>query len=195
MTLRRVCVFCGSRSGDRPQYEAAARELGALLVQRGIGLVFGGGSVGLMGVVADAVMEAGGEAIGVIPAELEAREVGHHGLTELRVVDSMHERKAAMANLADAFVALPGGVGTLEELAEALTWNVLGIHGKPCGLLDVEGYWKELVACLDGMVSSGFLDEASRGFLVSARQPTELLDALAAWHPVPVQAWLRGEGF
>lgn len=195
MTLRRVCVFCGSRNGDDPAYVAAARELGAELTRRGIGLVFGGGGVGLMGQVADAVLSAGGEVIGVIPRELVEREVGHNGCTELRVVESMHERKATMAALADAFVAQPGGIGTLEEIAEAITWNQLGIHAKPCGLLDVGGYWGPLRETLDRFVERGFLDGAARGFLLSAEDPAELLDRLERWEPVPVTRWRRGEGF
>ncbi|RKY19958.1 MAG: TIGR00730 family Rossman fold protein [Planctomycetota bacterium] len=193
MTLQRVCVFCGSRPGKDPRFQAAARELGAELVRRDLGLVFGGGSVGLMGVVADTVMEAGGEVIGVIPRELVDREVGHHELTELRIVDSMHERKHTMASLAEAFVAMPGGIGTLEELAEALTWNQLGIHAKPCGLLDVAGYWEPLRTLYGGFVEHGFLDEQALRFLVAEERPAALLDALASWDPVPVKRW-KGPG-
>src|SRR5579871_639763 len=148
-TLRRVCVFCGSSSGLRSSYAEAARRLGWTLAGHKVGLVYGGGKVGLMGTVADAVLERGGEAIGVIPQPLVAREIAHPGLTELRIVSSMHERKALMADLSDAFIALPGGYGTLEEFAEALTWSQLGIHKKPCGLLNVAGYYDNLIAFLD----------------------------------------------
>jgi len=143
-SLRRLCVFCGSASGVRPEYEAAARELGTVLAGRGVGVVYGGASVGLMGVVADSALAAGGEVIGIIPQALVDREVAHAGLSELHVVGSMHERKALMAELSDAFVALPGGMGTLEELFEVFTWRQLGLHAKPIALLDVAGYWAGL---------------------------------------------------
>lgn len=195
MELRRVCVFCGSRPGDAPVFTETAAALGRELVDRGLGLVFGGGSVGLMGTVADAVLEAGGEVVGVIPRELWDREVGHADCTELHVVDSMHERKALMASLSDAFIAQPGGIGTLEELAEAVTWNQLGIHAKPVGLLDVDGFWDPLVATFDRFVERGFLEQAARGFVLSDTAPGPLLDALAAWEPVPVQGWKAGSGF
>ena len=177
-TVRRVCVYCGSRPGVRPAYAEAAAALGAGLAERGVGLVTGGGSVGLMGVVADAALAAGGEAVGVIPRALAEREVGHASLTRLEVVGSMHERKARMASLADAFVALPGGLGTLEEIAEALTWAQLGIHAKPCGLLDVDGYYRPLVGFLDHAVSQGFVRPEHRAALVVASEPDALLDAL-----------------
>lgn len=176
--LRRVCVYCGSRPGRRPAYADAARRLGTLLAEAGVGLVTGGGKVGLMGVVADAVLDAGGEAVGVIPQALLDREVGHEGLTDLYVVRTMHERKAAMAELADAFVALPGGLGTLEEIAEALTWAQLGIHTKPCGLLDVDGYYTPLVRFLDHTVDQGFVHAEHRAALVVASEPAALLDGL-----------------
>jgi uncharacterized protein (TIGR00730 family) len=137
--MKRICVFCGSSSGNRPEYRAAAEELGTELARRNIGLVYGGGNVGLMGVLADAVLGAGGEAVGVIPEHLMAREIGHDGLTKLDVVRSMHERKALMADLSDAFIALPGGFGTLEEFCEVVTWTQLGLHSKPCGILNVLG--------------------------------------------------------
>jgi uncharacterized protein (TIGR00730 family) len=188
--MKRICVFCGSSPGARPEYRDAARELGALLARRGIGLVFGGGSVGLMGVVADAVLEAGGEAVGVIPRGLEVREVDHRGLTRLHVVDSMHERKAMMERLSDGFVALPGGVGTLEELAEILTWSQLGIHAKPVGLLDVAGYFEHLGRFLDHAVAERFLRPEHRALLLADREPAALLDRMAGWSPPPVQKWL-----
>ena len=176
--LRRVCVYCGSRPGARPTYAAAASEMGALLASSGIGLVTGGGRVGLMGAVADAALAAGGEATGVIPQALLDREVGHERLTALHVVRTMHERKAAMADLADAFVALPGGLGTLEEIAEVLTWAQLGIHAKPCGLLDVDGYYRPLVRFLDHAVAEGFVHRSHREAVVVASTPGALLDGL-----------------
>lgn len=186
--LGRVSVFCGASVGDRPEYAEAARAFGALLAARGISLVTGGGSVGLMGVIADAVLDAGGEALGVIPRRLVDRELGHHGMTALYVVDSMHERKALMHELSDAFVALPGGYGTLDELFEALTWRQLGIHGKPVGVLDSEGYFQPLLALIDGLVAGGFLHETNRGELLVAAEPVALLDLLEAapaGKPVP----------
>ena len=179
MSLARVCVFCGSRPGVRPAYTEAAQRLGETLAARGIGLVTGGGKVGLMGVIADAVLQAGGEARGVIPRTLVEREVGHEGLTELHVVDTMHQRKAGMAALADAFIAMPGGIGTMEELFEVWTWSVLGYHAKPVGLLNVAGYYDRLLGFLDGAVAEGFFHPAHRARLVSAETPEALLDLLA----------------
>ena len=176
--LGRVCVFCGASVGDRPEYAATARAFGELLADRGIGLVTGGGSVGLMGVITDAVLDAGGEALGVIPRRLVDRELGHHGMTALYAVDSMHERKALMHELSDAFVALPGGYGTLDELFEALTWRQLGIHGKPVGVLDSAGYFQPLLSLLDGLVEGGFVHEANRAELLVAAEPAALLDLL-----------------
>lgn len=188
--LRRVAVFCGSNVGTDPAYSHAARDLGELLVERGIDLVYGGGHVGLMGVVADAVLAGGGEVTGVIPQDLWDKEVGHRGLTELLIVDSMHERKLAMADRADAFVALPGGVGTFEELFEAITWTQLGIHAKPAGLLDVAGFYRPLLDFLDSTVDAGFLRPGHRAMVRSATEPAALLDALAAWEPVDAPKWL-----
>jgi uncharacterized protein (TIGR00730 family) len=187
---RRICVYAGSNAGSDPAYAAAARALGHELAERGAGLVYGGGRVGLMGEVADAVMGAGGEAIGVIPEALMRRELGHRGLTELRVVGSMHERKALMAELADGFVALPGGIGTLEELVEVMTWSQLGIHAKPCGVLDAAGFYAPLIALLDHMVGQGFLHERHRAGLHAHSEPAALLDAMAAWQPPDVHKWL-----
>ena len=178
--LRRVCVYCGSRPGVRPAYAEAARRLGAELARRGIGLVTGGGAVGLMGAVADAALAAGGQATGVIPQAMVEREVGHARLTELRVVGTMHERKATMARLADAFVAMPGGLGTLEEIAEALTWVQLGIHAKPCALLDVEGYYGPFIDWLDVSVREGFVLPERRAAVVIEADPVALVDALEA---------------
>ncbi|MGN6693640.1 MAG: TIGR00730 family Rossman fold protein [Aquihabitans sp.] len=188
--LRRVAVFCGSNHGTDPAFTDAAVALGTLLAQRGIGLVYGGGDVGLMGEVADAALAGGGEVIGVIPQHLWDKEVGHRGLTELLVVDSMHERKMAMADRSDAFIALPGGVGTFEELFEAITWTQLGIHDKPVGLLDVAGFYRPLLSFLDGTVASGFLKPGHRSMIVDATDPAEVLAALEAWEPVATSKWL-----
>ncbi|OFX24306.1 MAG: Rossman fold protein, TIGR00730 family [Anaeromyxobacter sp. RBG_16_69_14] len=192
--MRRVCVFCGSSMGARQSYVDAARALGDLVARRGLGLVYGGASIGLMGAVADAALAAGGEVIGVIPAALEAKEIAHEKLTRLEVVDSMHERKARMAELSDAFVALPGGMGTLEELSEVLTWAQLGLHGKPCGLLDVAGYWRSLVAFFEHAVQERFLRPQHRDLLLVAEDPPALLDALAAYEPAAQERWIdRGQ--
>lgn len=177
-TLRRVCVFCGSSSGVRPEYEWAGRALGSALAGRGIGVVYGGASVGLMGVVADAALAAGGEAIGVIPRALVDREVAHSALSELHVVGSMHERKALMAELSDAFVALPGGMGTLEEVFEVFTWRQLGIHDKPIALLDVLGYWAGLAAFLEHVEAEGFLRAAHHKALAIEADVETLLERL-----------------
>jgi uncharacterized protein (TIGR00730 family) len=188
--LRRLCVYAGSNPGARPAYADAAEALARALARRGVGLVYGGGRVGLMGVLADSILAAGGEAIGVIPQALVDREVGHRGLTELRVVGSMHERKALMAELADGFVAVPGGIGTLEELIEVMTWGQLGIHGKPTGVLDAEGFWSGLGALLDHMVREGFLRAEHRATLIADADPAALLDRLEAFEPRPVGKWL-----
>ena len=181
--MKRLCVFCGSAAGARADYARAAQALGTALARRGIGLVYGGGSVGLMGLLADAVQAAGGETIGVIPQGLASKELAHAGLTELRVVGSMHERKALMASLADGFVGLPGGLGTLEEICEMLTWAQLGIHRKPVALLDVAGYWAGLRALLAHAIAEGFVDPASAGLLLVATTADDLLDRLSAWQP------------
>jgi uncharacterized protein (TIGR00730 family) len=183
--VRRVCVFCGSSPGLRPAFAAAASALGRRLAADGTGLVYGGGRIGLMAAVADAVLAGGGEVDGVIPDALVGQEVAHAGLTRLHVVRSMHERKALMAEMADAFVALPGGFGTLEELFEAITWSQLGIHRKPIGLLDVEGYFDPLLAMVDRAVESGFIRAAYRGLFVVRASADELLDALARHEPPP----------
>jgi uncharacterized protein (TIGR00730 family) len=192
--MKRVCVFCGSRNGTRDQYVAAARRMGEALARRGIGLVYGGGGIGLMGILADAALSAGGDVIGVIPEALMAREVAHRGLTDLRVVASMHERKALMAELADAFVALPGGFGTLEEFCESLTWAQLGIHRKPCGLLNVEGFFDPLLLLFDHAVRERFVSPDHRSLVVVEEDPERLLDALSRWEPPALERWMGREG-
>jgi uncharacterized protein (TIGR00730 family) len=191
--MRRICVFCGSSPGSRPEYGAAAEEMGAELARRTIGWVYGGGNVGLMGIIADSVLRAGGEAQGVIPEHLMAREVGHRGLTKLHVVRSMHERKALMADLSDAFVALPGGFGTLEELCEVVTWTQLGLHAKPCGVLNVLGYYSPLLAMFDHAVEERFLKPENRALVIARESPADLLQALEEWSPVQVEKWLSRE--
>ncbi len=181
--IRRLCVYCGSAAGVRPAYAEAAHVLGTRLAAEGVGLVTGGGRVGLMGVVADAALAAGGEATGVIPQALMDREVGHGGLTELHVVASMHARKALMATLSDAFVALPGGLGTLEEIAEMMTWAQLGLHPKPCGLLDVDGYYAPLVRFLDHATAEGFVRPEHRALLVVDADVDRMLARLRAHVP------------
>ena len=189
--MRRICVYAGSNPGARPEYAEGAAALATLMAERGIGLVYGGGRLGLMGVLADTVLAAGGEAIGVIPQALFDREIGHTGLTELRVVGSMHERKAAMAELADAFVAVPGGIGTLEELIEVYSWSQLGIHAKPCGVLDIAGFYAGFAAFLDQLVEERFVRVEHRAGLLSDADPAALLDRLAAWRPpAGVNKWL-----
>jgi hypothetical protein len=178
--------------GRKPAYARAARQLGQALASRDLGLVYGGGSIGLMGAVADAALEAGAPVVGVIPRALARREIAHHGLTRLEVVPSMHARKARMARLSDAFVAMPGGIGTLEELFEVLTWGYLGIHAKPTGLLDVGGYWKPLVRLLDHAVEEGFLRPEHRKLVVIDRSPDRLLARLLA-HRVPAATRWIGE--
>ena len=189
--MRRVCVFCGSNVGTNPAYTEAAEAMGALLARRGIGLVYGGGNVGLMGVLADAVMEHGGEAIGVIPQALADREVAHPRLTELHVVDSMHTRKAMMADRSDAFIAMPGGVGTFEEFFEAVTWTQLGLHRKPCGLLNVNAFYSPLAAFIDLAVTEGFIKPLHRAAIVVDDDPARLLDTLAAIKLPDVPKWIR----
>ena len=174
----RIAVFLGSSTGGRPEYAVAAAQTGRLLAQAGLGIVYGGASVGLMGTLADAALAAGGEVIGVLPDGLFAAEVPHRGLSRLEVVGSMHERKARMAELADGFAALPGGLGTLEELFEMLTWQQLRLHGKPIALLDVAGFWDTLLGFLDALVDDGFVPAASRRQLVRAATPAELVALL-----------------
>jgi uncharacterized protein (TIGR00730 family) len=183
VTLRAVCVFCGSSNPTDPRYRATARQLGRGLAGEEIELVYGGGQVGLMGELADAALEAGGRVVGVIPVGLFSREVGHPGLTQLHEVASMHERKSLMYDLSDGFIALPGGLGTLEELAEVATWSQLGLHQKPIVLLDVDGFWNPFMAQVDRMVEVGLLKSGSRGLIRWSSSPEEALRVLAAWEP------------
>jgi uncharacterized protein (TIGR00730 family) len=185
-----VCVYCGSSAGDDRVYADVAAALGRLLADRGIRLVYGGGSVGLMGILADACLDRGGEVVGVIPKGLFAREVAHDGLTELHEVHSMHERKQLMFDLADAFVALPGGLGTLEELAEVTTWAQLGLHRKPIVVLDTSGFWGPLVAQLDRATADGFLRPENRALLTRVDRLDDLLHALEHYEVPPVEKWI-----
>lgn len=189
--IRRVCVYCASSPGTNPAITAAARDLGELLAREGLELVYGGGTVGLMGLIADTVMERGGTVRGVIPTQLFPREIAHRGLTELFEVGSMHERKTKMFELSDAFIALPGGFGTLEEVAEVTTWAQLGIHGKPIGLLDVDGYYRGLLAWLERAVGDQFLRTENRRLLLSASDADALLKQMRAYEPSAKPKWLK----
>ncbi|MCY1397379.1 LOG family protein YvdD [compost metagenome] len=190
MTLRSICVFCGASPGADPIYHDAAVALGRHLAERGLRLVYGGGAVGLMGVVADAALAAGGEVIGIIPQSLERAEIGHKGLTRLEVVDGMHARKARMAELSDAFIALPGGLGTLEELFEVWTWGQLGYHAKPLGVLEVNGFYDPLLTFLDHLVTERFVRPQHREMLQRGSTPAELIDAMQAWKPLAAPKWV-----
>jgi uncharacterized protein (TIGR00730 family) len=190
ISVKRICVFCGSSPGSRPEYAEAARQMGRTLAEGGLGLVYGGGRVGLMGIVADAVMQAGGEVIGVIPDALLRREVGHGGVTDLRVVGSMHERKAMMADLSDGFVAMPGGYGTFEEFCEVITWSQLGIHPKPCGLLNVAGFYAPLLAMFDHALAEGFVRAQHRDIVLEDTTPAGLLAKMRAFTPPSTEKWI-----
>ncbi len=189
--LKRICVFCGSNPGVRPAYAAAAADLAQYLASQRITVVYGGGNVGLMGRLADAALAAGGEVIGVIPQSLVQKEVSHQGLTDLRIVGSMHERKALMAVLADAFIALPGGFGTFEEFCEVLTWTQLGLHRKPSGLLNVDGYYDRFLEFLDHAVSEQFIKPRHREFVLSDTQPAALVDRLLKTQVPAVDKWIN----
>jgi uncharacterized protein (TIGR00730 family) len=186
----RICVYLGSSAGNSPMYREAAEQFGTLLASKGIGLVYGGGMVGLMGVIADAVCAAGGEVIGVIPEALRAREHDHQGITELHVVKTMHERKAMMANLADGFVTLPGGIGTFEEMFEAWCWSQLGYHNKPVGLLDVGGFYSGLRQFIDNVVDEGFLQPRHRAMLIVEKDPETMIDRIVNYTPPENEHWL-----
>jgi len=190
MDMKRVGVFCGSSPGARPEYSQAATQLGRALVRQGIGLVYGGGNVGIMGVIANAVLEAGGEVIGVIPKALATKELAHNGVTDLRVVGSMHDRKALMAELSDGFIALPGGLGTLEEFFEVLTWAQLGMHQKPCGLLNVYQYFTQLISFIDFAIEQRFVKEAHRALILIDENPESLLEKFKTYQAPRLEKWI-----
>lgn len=193
MKIKNICVYCGSSPGLNPAYARAATLLGRTLAERDIGLVYGGAAVGIMGVVADAAMANGGKAIGVIPKALAVKEVAHEGLNELHVVESMHERKAMMAELSDGFIALPGGWGTLEEIFEILTWAQLGFHRKPCGLLNVEAYYDDLIRFLENAFTQQFVNDLYRPILITAHEPGNMLDQFAVYRAPAVRKWVGEE--
>jgi len=192
--MKRICVFCGSNAGARSEYAEAARALATVLAERKLGIVYGGCNVGLMGVLADAALARGGEVIGVIPQKLVDKEVAHRGVTKLLVVETMHERKALMNDLSDAFLALPGGFGTLDEFFEVLTWAQLGFHGKPCALLNVAGYYDGMLAMLDHAVTERFLRPAHRELVIADTDPLRLLQRLSAFVPAPKGKWSNAKG-
>jgi uncharacterized protein (TIGR00730 family) len=189
--MKSICVFCGSSSGRDPEFLQAATSLGRLLADEGFRLVYGGASVGLMGAVADAVLQAGGEVTGVLPRNLFLKEVAHAGLTDLRIVESMHERKALMASLSDGFIALPGGFGTFEEFFEILTWAQLGLHGKPMGLLNIRDYYSSLLALADHGVREGFVREEHRALILTDDSSERLLEKMRAFTPLPLPKWVK----
>ncbi len=189
--MRSVCVFCGSSEGGNPAYAAAAQRMAAVLVRRGLRLVYGGGRVGLMGALADAALAAGGEVIGVIPEALVSKELAHRGLSDLRIVGTMHERKALMADLSDGFVTLPGGFGTLEEFLEVLSWAQLSIHAKPCGLLDIENYYGPMIELFDRAVTEGFVAPDHRDIVLTERDPDLLLDLMERYTPPITKKWIE----
>ncbi|WP_298436073.1 TIGR00730 family Rossman fold protein [Geobacter sp.] len=191
--MKRLCVFCGSSSGANGAYREAAEGLGRLLAREGIGLIYGGASVGLMGAVADAALAAGGEVTGVIPRALEEKEIAHPGLSALHVVGSMHERKALMAELADGFIALPGGMGTFDEFFEVVTWAQLGMHHKPCGLLNAAGYYDRLAAFLDHTVAERFVRDEHREMIIIETEPARLLERFRTYRPPAAKKWLDRE--
>ncbi len=191
--MKSVTVFCGSSSGFQPEYAEAARDLACELVKRNIRLVYGGGNVGLMGIIADEVMRQGGEVIGIIPESLDKKEVGHRGITELKVVSSMHERKALMAELADGFIAMPGGIGTFEEFFEILTWAQLGFHDKPCGILNVKNYYDDLLKLCNNAVNQGFLRAEHRELIIEDSTPFSLIEQMLTFKPVTTIKWIDKE--
>ena len=188
--MKRICVYCGSSIGKRPEYATAAKALGKALVDCNIGLVYGGASVGIMGLIANTVLELGGEVVGIIPQAIADKEIAHTGLTELNVVANMHERKAMMADYSDGFIALPGGMGTLEELFEVLTWAQLGFHQKPCGVLNVEGYYDHLIAFLEHAVDQEYLKSQHFGMLQTATEPDALLELLSRYQAPVDGKWI-----
>lgn len=190
MKIKKICVYCGSSPGKNPAYALAAQSLASAMCERGIGLVYGGAAVGVMGAIADAVLAAGGEAIGIIPKSLAVKEVAHENLSELHVVASMHERKAMMAELSDGFIALPGGWGTLEEIFEILTWAQLGFHEKPCALLNIEGYYDNLIRFMENSFEQEFVNELCRPMLIKSDDPRDLLDQFASYSAPRVRKWM-----
>ncbi|MBA2363008.1 MAG: TIGR00730 family Rossman fold protein [Chloroflexia bacterium] len=191
--MRSVCIFCGSSDGIRPAYQAAARQMAEVIVRRGLRLVYGGGRVGLMGTLADAALAAGGKVIGVIPEALVSKELAHTGLSDLRIVGSMHERKALMADLSDGFITMPGGFGTLEEFLEVLSWAQLSIHTKPCGLLDIENYYGPLIELFDRAVAEGFVLPGHRALVLTEPDPDLLLDMMERYTPPVTRKWIEPE--
>lgn len=189
--MKSICVFAGSNSGTRDEYTAAAKELGRVVARRKLGLIYGGARVGLMGALADAALGEGGHVTGVMPQALVDKEVAHHGLSELKVVKSMHERKAMMSDLADGYVALPGGWGTMEEFFEVLTWGQLGLHHKPCGLLNIQGYFDGLLDFVEHSITEGFVRREYRAMICVSAAPGDLLDAMAAYRPPVVRKWIE----
>ncbi len=188
--MKRICVYCGSSDGNKPEYKAAARALGRAMLEKGLGLVYGGAQIGIMGEIADTVVNGGGEVIGVMPKSLADREIFHTGLTELKIVHSMHERKAMMADLSDGFIALPGGLGTIEEIFEVLTWAQLGFHQKPCALLNALGYYDLLSAFLNHTVTQGFVNTASRSMLITEADPFRLIARFETYEAPVVNKWI-----
>lgn len=188
--MQTICVFCGSAPGVKHEYAVGARELGCVLAKQNINLVYGGGRVGLMGMVADAALAAGAKVTGIIPRSLADKEIAHQGLTDLRIVTTMHERKAMMSELSDGFIAMPGGFGTLEELFEVVTWAQLGIHTKPFGLLNVAGYYDGLISFLDHSVEQGFVPQRHREMIIVSDEAEELVELLKAYRPIPEEKWL-----
>lgn len=189
--MRSICIYCGSNPGRRAAYAHNAEELAKALISRNLQLVYGGASVGIMGLIANTMLEMGGQVVGVIPDALVRKEVAHANLTELHVTQSMHERKTLMAELADGFIAMPGGIGTLEEIFEVWTWGQLGFHNKPCGLLNVEGYFDSLIKFLDNTVTEEFVQQPHRSMLLVDSNPTALLDKFASYHPPTIQKWVE----
>lgn len=192
-SFKRLCIFCGSSHGANPAYAEAAKEAGAELARRGIALVYGGGNVGLMGALADAALAAGGHVIGIIPEALMAKEVGHRGLPDLRIVNTMHERKAIMADLSDGFIALPGGIGTFEEFFEILTWAQLGLHSKPCALLNVNGFYDPLLGMVNHAIEEGFIKLKQRDLMIVETDFSALLDRMACHHVPHEPKWIKKE--
>ncbi|WP_432734814.1 TIGR00730 family Rossman fold protein [Maridesulfovibrio sp. FT414] len=187
--MKSICIFLGANPGNDPKYAAAARNMGRELASRKIRTVYGGSNMGLMGILAESALEAGGEVVGVIPESLVKKEVAHFGLTELHVTDSMHERKALMAELSDGFIALPGGIGTMDEIFEIFTWAQLGFHSKPCGLLNIDGYYDRLMHFLNGVVEEGFLREAHKDMLISADTPAGIIEAFHGYVAPTLSKW------